>query len=153
MKTKSIPDGFTTVTPYLIVNGVQEAIKFYKVAFGASEGRCMQIGGKVLHTHIKIGNANLMLADEFKDQGFQSAQTIGGSPAFIHLYVDNVDEVYSSAINAGATEVQPVADQFFGDRHGIVKDPFGYMWAIATHVRDVSDHELDACLLEYSKQM
>jgi PhnB protein len=151
MSVKAIPEGYTTVTPYLIIRGVSEAIKFYEKAFGASEVRRMEADGKIMHAEIKIGNGHLMLADEFPDQGFCSPQALGGSPAFIHLYVENADASFERAVNAGAKSLQPVSDQIFGDRHGLVQDPFGYTWTIATHIADISTDELKVKIQEYAK--
>lgn len=152
MKTQPIPSGYTTVTPYLIVRGVSEAISFYEKAFGAVEVRRMEAGGKIMHAEIKIGNAHIMLADEFPEHGFNSPLTLGGSPAFIHLYVDDADLSFEKAIDVGAEVVMSVTDQFFGDRHGLIKDPFGYTWTIATHIEDVSEVELERRIAEYSKK-
>jgi PhnB protein len=150
MKTTAIPEGYSTITPYLIIRGVSEAIKFYEKAFSAKEIRRMAVDGKVMHAEIKIGNSFLMLADEFPEQGFKSPQSIGGSPAFIHLYVEDADASYKKAIDAGAASLQEVSDQVFGDRHGLVIDPFGYTWTIATHIEDVSLEEINKRLAEYS---
>lgn len=152
MKTKPIPEGYTTITPYLIIRGVNEAIHFYEKAFGAIEIRRMEANGKVMHADIKIGNAHLMLADEFPEHGFNGPQTLGGSPAFVHLYVENADESFEKAVKAGAEVLMPVSEQFFGDRHGLVKDPFGYTWTIATRIEDVSQDELKRRIVEYSKK-
>jgi PhnB protein len=105
----------------------------------------------LVHSEIKIGNAHLMIADEFSDHGFKSPETLGGCSAFVHRYVENADVVLEKAIKAGATSFMPVSDQVFGDRHGLVKDPYGYTWTIATHKKDVSQAELDRRLGEYSK--
>jgi PhnB protein len=150
MKTTAIPEGYSTITPYLIIRGVSEAIKFYEKAFSAKEIKTMAVDGKVMHAEIKIGNSFLMLADEFPEQGFKSPQSIGGSPAFIHLYVEDADASYKKAIDAGAASLQEVSDQVFGDRHGLVIDPFGYTWTIATHIEDVSLEEINKRLAEYS---
>lgn len=152
MKACAIPNGYTAITPYLIIRGVSEAIRFYEKAFGATEIRRMEANGKIMHADIKIGNSFLMLADEFPEHGFNSPQTLGGSPAFVHLYVENADESFEKAVKAGAEVLMPVSDQFFGDRHGLVKDPFGYTWTIATHTEDVSETELKARIAEYSKK-
>jgi PhnB protein len=150
MKTTAIPEGYSTITPYLIIRGVSEAIKFYEKAFSAKEIRRMAVDGKVMHAEIKIGNSFLMLADEFPEQGFKSPQSIGGSPAFIHLYVEDADASYKKAIDAGASSLQEVSDQIFGDRHGLVIDPFGYTWTIATHIEDISLEVINKRLAEYS---
>jgi PhnB protein len=153
VKTKSIPDGYTTATPYLIIRNASQAIDFYKKAFDAVEVRRMEAQGKVMHAEIKIGNAHLMIADEFPDHGFKSPETLGGCSAFVHLYVENADVVFEKAVKAGATSFMPVSDQVFGDRHGLVKDPYGYTWTIATHIEDISQVELNRRIDEYSKNM
>lgn len=155
MFTKPIPDGYTTITPYLVIRGASDAIQFYRKAFNALEiKRMINPGdGKIMHAEIKIGNAFLMVADEFLDMGFKSPQALGGSTAFIHLYVENADDLFHQAQKAGAKIIKALGNEFFGDRHGIVQDPFGYMWAIATHIEDISPKELEHRLAEYSKNM
>jgi PhnB protein len=142
-KPKPIPDGYHTATPYLIVKGAAQAIEFYKKAFGATESlRMAQPGGKVGHAEIRKGDSTIMLADEAPEVEARSPQTIGGSPVSILLYVEDVDAVFARAVAAGAVVQRPVADQFYGDRTGGVKDPFGHVWYIATHVEDVSPEEM-----------
>ena len=143
MKTKPIPDGYSAVTPYLIINGASAAIEFYKQAFGATER--MRMGApddKVGHAELVIGGSLIMLADEFPDMGARSPQTIGGSPVMLHLYMDDVDAVVARAVAAGAKITQPVETKFYGDRSGGLVDPFGHLWNIATHVEDVSPEEM-----------
>ncbi len=143
MPVKPIPDGYHTVTPYLIVQGAARAIDFYKKAFAATELFRMGCpGDKVGHAEIKIGNSPIMLADEFPDMGFRSPQSLGGSPVSILLYVADVDARFRQAIAAGAKELRPVKDQFYGDRSGTLQDPFGHVWTIATHKEDLSPEEL-----------
>lgn len=140
---KSVPDGYHTVTPYLIVKGGAEAIAFYKQAFGAVEReRMQQPGGKVGHAEIIIGNSCVMLADEHPEVGALSPQTVGGSPVSIHLYVDDVDSVVAAAVAAGAGLTRPVADQFYGDRVGGITDPFGHRWFIATRKENLTSQEI-----------
>jgi PhnB protein len=142
-KVKPIPDGYTSVTPYLIFNGASDAIGFYKKAFGATEVfRMNGPDGRIGHAEIKIGNAMIMLSDEAPQMGALSPKTIGGSPVSIYLYVDNVDNVVDQAVSAGAKLVRPVEDQFYGDRVGGLEDPFGYKWYVGTHIEDVSEEEL-----------
>ena len=142
-KPKSIPDGYHSATPYLIVNDAAAAIEFYKKAFGATELMRMQKpNGKIGHAEIKIGDSPIMLADEAPEVGARSPRTIGGSPVSILLYVDDVDTTFTKAVNGGAKVQRPVADQFYGDRTGGVEDPFGHLWYIATHVEDVSPEEM-----------
>jgi PhnB protein len=142
-KPKSIPDGYHSATPYLIVSDAAAAIEFYKKAFGATElMRMPKPNGKIGHAEIKIGDSPIMLADEDPEVGARSPRTIGGSPVSILLYVDDVDTTFTKAVNGGAKVQRPVADQFYGDRTGGVEDPFGHLWYIATHVEDVSPEEM-----------
>src|ERR687892_2047090 len=140
---KSIPEGYHSITPYLAIAGAADAIAFYKKAFGATEVMRMAApGGKVGHAEVEIGGSRIMLADEHPDMGFRSPKAIGGSPVSLHLYVGDVDAVARQAVAAGAKEVRPVKDQFYGDRTGTVEDPFGHVWHIATHKEDLSPDEL-----------
>ena len=119
-KVKAVPTGYSTVTPYLIVKNAAEALKFYKRAFGVKEIlRFEGQDGKVMHAEIKIGDSLIMLADEFLKMNARSPQTVGGTPVFMHLYVDNVDALTKKAIAAGATVEMPVQDRFYGDRPGV----------------------------------
>ena len=141
---KPIPDGYHAITPYLIISGAAAAIDFYKRAFGATEVLRMPdpSGQKIGHAELKIGDASFMLADEYPDMGHRSPTSLGGTPVSLLVYVENVDQVVARALAAGATELRPVADQFYGDRVGMVADPFGHVWSIATHVEDVPSDEL-----------
>jgi PhnB protein len=142
-KPKSIPEGYHTATPYLIVNGAARAIEFYKKAFGATElMRMPGPDGKIGHAEIRIGDSPIMLADESPQMGARSPQSFGGSPVSILLYVEDVDTIFNQAVNAGAKVQKPVADQFYGDRMGGVEDPFGHVWYVATHTEDVSPEEM-----------
>jgi PhnB protein len=142
-KAKPIPDGFHGATPYLCCKGAANAIEFYKKAFGATEVmRLAEPGGRIGHAEIKIGDATIMLADEYPDMNVLSPQTLGGSPVTIHLYVENVDALASRAVGAGAKLLRPVEDQFYGDRSGRLSDPFGHVWIISTHTEDVSPGEM-----------
>jgi PhnB protein len=142
-KVKPIPEGYHTATPYLIIKDAASAIEFYKKAFGATElFRMADPRGKIGHAEIKIGNSPIMLADEVPEMGYRSAQSLGGSPVGILLYVEDVDTVFNQAIAAGAKVERPVKDQFYGDRSGGVKDPFGLVWHIATHIEDVAPEEM-----------
>ena len=142
-KPKPIPDGYHTVTPYLILKDAAKAIDFYQKAFGAIEMvRMPGPGGKVMHAEIKIGDSPIMLADECPEMDALSPQTVGGSPIFIVLYVPDVDALSKQAVAAGAKVVRPVQNQFYGDRSGTFADPFGYRWTIGTHVEDVSPEEM-----------
>jgi PhnB protein len=143
MKTKPIPKGYHSVTPYLSVQGAASAIVFYKKAFGAKEVmRMAGPGGTIGHAEIQIGDSRIMLADEFPEMNFRSPRTVGGTPVNIHLYVQDADKVAKKAVAAGAKLLRPVADQFYGDRSGSLEDPFGHVWHVATHVEDVPMKEL-----------
>lgn len=144
MKTKFLPHGYHTATPYLIVRGAAQAIDFYQRVFGAVERMRMPgPGGKVMHAEIQIGDSTIMLADEFPEMNALSPQAIGGSPILLLLYVEDVDAVVSQATAAGATVERPVQNQFYGDRAGTLTDPFGHRWTIATHIEDVPPEELE----------
>lgn len=143
MPTNPVPDAYRTATPYIIVNGAARAIDFYKAAFGATERvRLANSSGKVMHAEIRIGKAQLMLADEFPEMGYRSPESLGGSPVSILLYVEDVDSFFVKAIAAGARETMAVADQFDGDRRGTLTDPFGHVWLLATRKEDVSLEEM-----------
>ncbi len=141
---KPIPEGYHSVTPYLIIKGAADAIEFYKKAFGATELLRMPApGGKVGHAEIKIGDSPIMLADESLEMGYTSPTTLGGTPISIMIYVDDVDTIFKQAIAAGGEEQKPLQDQFYGDRSGSLKDPFGHVWHVATHKEDVSPEEME----------
>ena len=144
-KVKPIPDGYHTATPYLIINGAAEALDFYKKAFSASEIMRMADPktNRVAHAEIKIGDSPIMLADEVPEMGFRGPKSIGGTPVSIMLYVEDVDALAKQAVAAGAKEVRPVQDQFYGDRSGTFEDPFGHVWTIATHKEDLAPEEID----------
>jgi PhnB protein len=140
----SIPDGFHGVTPYLCCRDAARAIEFYKQAFGATEMmRLAEPSGRIGHADLRIGDAVIMLADEYPDMGVKSPQAFGGSPVGLHLYVDDVDAVTKRAVAAGAKLVRPVEDQFYGDRSGTLEDPFGHRWYIATHKEDLTSEEVN----------
>ena len=140
---KPIPDGYHAVTPYLIVGDAARALEFYKTVFGGTEIlRMPSPGGKIGHAEMQIGSSKIMLADEHPEMGARGPKAFGGSPISIHLYVEDVDAVYSRAITAGATEKAAVKDQFYGDRSGTVTDPFGHTWHISTHKEDLSPEEI-----------
>lgn len=142
-KVNPIPEGYHSVTPYLSIKGAAKAIDYYKQVFGATElFRMAAPDGKIGHAEIKIGNSPIMVADEFPEMEFVSPQTLGGSPIGLMIYVDDVDTMFNKAISAGATQVKPLQDQFYGDRSGTLKDPFGHVWTVATHVEDVAPEEL-----------
>jgi PhnB protein len=142
-KVTPIPDGYHSVTPYLIVDGASDAIAFYAKVFGTKERMRMPMpGGKVGHAEVDLGDSVIMLADEFPDMGIRGPKTLGGSPVNIHIYVDDVDSVFQGAIEAGSKVLQPLEDKFYGDRAGQLEDPFGHIWSVATHVEDVPEEEM-----------
>jgi len=144
MAVKPIPDGYHSVTPYLIVNDAARALEFYKKAFDAVElMRMPGPDGKIGHAEIKIGDSPVMLADEAPSMGARSPRTIGGSPITLMVYLKDVDAQVAKAVAAGATLTRPVANQFYGDRTGGLDDPFGHHWYLATHVEDVPPDELE----------
>jgi PhnB protein len=143
MATSAIPDGYRSVTPYLIVNGAAAAIEFYKHVFAATEMlRMADAHGRIGHAEIKIGDSVVMLADEHPQMGYRSPSSLGGSSVSILLYLEEVDAVFARAVKAGATAQREVADQFYGDRTGTLRDPFGHVWTVATHVEDVAPEEM-----------
>jgi len=144
-KVKSIPDGYHTVTPYLIAKNAAQAIEFYQRAFGAQErDRLPMPDGRIGHAELLIGNSIVMLADEFPEHGSHSPQTLNGSAVGFALYVENVDQAFQRAVDAGAIVKEALADKFWGDRAGTVVDPFGYKWTLLTHIEDVSLEEMKA---------
>jgi PhnB protein len=147
---KSIPDGYHSVTPYLVIDGASKAIDFYKRAFGASEVmRMADPSSRVGHAEIKIGDSHIMLADEYPDMGFRGPTSLGGAAVSLMVYVENADDVFKQALTCGAQEVQPLKDQFYGDRSGTVKDPFGHIWTIATHLEDIPPDEMERRAAQY----
>ena len=141
---KPIPDGYPRVAPYLIVDGAAEAIDFYTSVLGATQrGDTMKApDGKVGHAELAIGDSVIMLADESPDWGAAGPRTVGGTPVTIHVYVEDVDDVFGKAIAAGATEVRAITNEFYGDRSGQFDDPWGHRWNVATHVEDVPSEEM-----------
>lgn len=144
MGVKAIPDGYYSLTPYLVIKGAAAAMAFYAKAFGAVETvRMPGPGGQIMHAEMKIGNSMLMLADENPERGHLSPTTLGGAGSSVMLYTDDVDETFKKATAAGASVDMPPADMFWGDRMGNLTDPFGHKWAIATHKEDVSPEEME----------
>jgi PhnB protein len=140
---KAIPDGIHTITPHIVVRDAARAAEWYKEALGAEErGRVPVPGGKFMQIALWFGDSAVMLADEFPDAGVLSPQAIGGTPVVLHYSTENVEALWKRAVEAGARVVQPLQDQFWGDRYGQILDPFGYRWGLAQHVRDVSSEEI-----------
>ncbi len=138
-----IPEGFHTVTPHLVVSDAAAAIEFYQKAFGAEEvNRMPGPEGKIMHAAIRIGDSPVMLNDEFPDMGTVGPKAIGGTAVTIHLYVKDADAVWDSATKAGAKVVVPIDDMFWGDRYGVIEDPFGHRWSIATHTQDLTPEQV-----------
>lgn len=143
MATKPIPEGYHTLTPYLIVDNATRAIEFYKRAFNAKE--LMRIDapdGRVGHAELKIGDSTIMLSDECPSGEFRGPNTLGGTSVTLALYVKDVDARFQQAISAGAKEFKPVKDQFYGDRSGSLTDPFGHVWTLSTHKEDLSVEDM-----------
>jgi PhnB protein len=142
MAVNPIPEGYHSVTPYLIVKGAAKAIDYYKKVFGATEiMRMPGPNGTVGHAEIKIGDSIIMLADE-QQGNFRSPEGLGGSPVSLMVYVEDVDKTFKQAISSGAKETRALQDQFYGDRSGNLVDPFGHVWTVATHKEDVSAAEM-----------
>jgi len=141
--TQPVPEGYHTVTPYLTLDRAAEAIEFYKNAFGANERMRMDApGGLIGHAELEIGDSLVMISDAFPQSTTRPPSELGGTTGGVFLYVEDVDALVKQAVDAGATVTMEVADQFWGDRFGSVKDPFGHVWSIATHVEDVPPEEM-----------
>jgi len=142
-KARPIPEGFHSVTPYLVVQDAGAAMAFYTRAFGARElMRMPGPDGRIMHAELQIGDSRVMLSDEMPQMGATSPKTLRGTPVSLFFYVDNVDAVYQSAIASGATAKAPVSDMFWGDRWGTLVDPFGHEWQVATHTEDLTPDEM-----------
>jgi PhnB protein len=140
---KAIPDGMHTITPHLVVRDAARAAEWYKASLGAEErGRIPVPGGKFMQIELWFGDSAVMLADEFPEAGILSPLAIGGTPVVLHFSTENVEALWQRAIAAGAQVLQPLQDQFWGDRYGQIIDPFGYRWGLAQHIRDVSSEEI-----------
>ncbi|HEU5383348.1 MAG TPA: VOC family protein [Ktedonobacteraceae bacterium] len=140
---KAIPDGLHTITPHMVVRDAAQAAEWYKAALGAEErGRIPVPGGKYMQIELWFGDSAVMLADEFPEAGILSPLAIGGTPVVLHFSTENVEALWKRAVDAGATILQPLQDQFWGDRHGQILDPFGYRWGLAQHTREVSSVEI-----------
>jgi PhnB protein len=152
MAVKSTPEGYHSVIPYLVMKDAAKAIDYYKKVFGATEVMRMPApDGRIGHAELRIGDSHIMLADEYPERGYLGPQSIGGTAVSLMVYLDNVDQVFKQAIAAGGKELQPVQDQFYGDRSGTLKDPFGHMWTVATHVEDVPPEEMERRAKQYQQ--
>jgi PhnB protein len=144
MAVKPIPDGYTSVAPYLFVDGAIEAIDFYKRAFGASERLRMDMpGGRIAHAELEIGDSVLMIGDPVPQASLKPPKEVGATTVGLFMYVEDVDAAFQRALDAGATVVSPLEDQFWGDRYGKVADPFGHEWQLASHVEDVPADQME----------
>jgi PhnB protein len=153
MAVSAIPAGYHSITPYIYVQGAANALAFYKKAFDAVElFRIDQPGGKIGHAEIKIGDSIVMLADEFPEMGARGPKSLGGSSFSLMIYLQNVDARFEQAVKAGAKVVRPVQNQFYGDRSGVVEDPFGHVWNLATHIEDIPPAEMERRAQEWMKE-
>jgi PhnB protein len=143
MAVKPIPEGYSTITPYLAVENAKEAIEFYKRAFGAKErGRMLGPDGKIAHAEIEVGDSLIMLSDPFPQASTKPPKELGGISGSLFVYSEDVDAAVQKAVDAGATVTMPVEDMFWGDRFGSIQDPFGHQWSIATHKEDLTPEEI-----------
>ena len=154
-EVKKIPDGYHSITPMLIVKDGLKAIEYYKKVFGAiDKGTMMMPGNKsVAHAELLIGDSKIMLSDEFPEMKSLSPTTIGGSPVSLYLYVEDVDKTFNLAVTEGGKSLFPVQDRFYGDRHGSIQDPFGHIWSLATHIKDLTKEEMKKAAEEAFSKM
>jgi len=152
---QAIPDGYTSVTPYIVCSDVAKAIEFYQRAFGAEElARMPGPDGKgVMHAEIQIGNGRIMMSEENPNWKIKSPTTLGGTPVSIQLYVEDCDRAFKRAVDAGATATMPPSDRFWGDRYSTLVDPFGHQWGIATHIQDLTPEQMQQGAQEFFKSM
>ena len=155
MAVNLVPEGYRTVTPYLVISGAAEAIEWYKKAFNAQEVVRMPMpDGRIMHAEIKIGDSFIMMSDEFTEMdGNKSPKNLGGTACSLHLYVPDCDAVFNQAVGAGATAKMPPMDMFWGDRFSKLTDPFGHDWSVATHIEDVSAAEMQRRIQEWTAKM
>jgi len=154
-EVKKIPDGYHSITPMLIVKDGLKAIEYYKKVFGAiDKGTMMMPDNKsVAHAELLIGDSKIMLSDEFPEMKSLSPTTIGGTPVSLYLYIEDVDKTFNLAVAEGGKSLFPVQDRFYGDRHGTIQDPFGHIWSIATHIKDLTKEEMKKAAEEAFSKM
>ncbi len=153
MSTSTPPKGYHSVTPYLTVGDAKAALDFYSRAFDADSIMTLDgPGGKVMHAEMRIGDSTVMLADEFPEWGNQSPASLGGTPCSLMIYFDDVDAMFDRAVAAGATVIMPVQDQFYGDRSGSIKDPFGHQWTLSKQIEQLSAEEIERRASEWAQQ-
>ena len=152
MTLNAIPEGYHSVTPYLVVDGAEEAIRFYTQALGATEVLRLPMGDKIGHAEIRIGDSHVMLSDEWPDMDIRGPKSRGGATSSLMVYVEDVDSAFARAVAAGATIERPVEDQFYGDRSGAIIDPFGHRWTLSTHVEDVPEDEMQRRMAAFANQ-
>ena len=152
MSVKAKPDGYHSVTPYLIVAGAEEAIRWYSQALGAEEMLRLPMGDKIGHAEIRIGDSFVMLSDEWPDHGKLGPKTRGGATSSLMIYLEDADAAFQRAVAAGAIVERPVEDQFYGDRSGSFTDPFGHSWTVSTHIEDVSEEEMQRRMAQFTQQ-
>src|SRR5437868_4533571 len=153
-KAQAVPPGFHTLTPHLVVRNAPEALEFYKKALGAEVLNVAKTpDGKVMHAALRIGDSMLMLNDEMPEFGALSPLANGGAGVTIHIYTEDADSAYNRAVSAGAQVKMPLMDQFWGDRYGIVTDPYGHSWSVAAHIRDMSPEEMESGMKDAMAKM
>ncbi|NMP32697.1 VOC family protein [Thalassotalea sp. M1531] len=150
MKVSAIPEGFHSITPYLVAKNAKQALVFYQQAFDATLVLVLSTPDDgIAHAEMKIGDSHFMLTDEYPDMGFLSPESLGGAGVSLMIYTEDVDKVFAQAKAVGAKELRPVVDQFYGDRAGTLQDPFGHVWTIATHIEDLSEQEINERMHDY----
>jgi PhnB protein len=151
MTVNHMPQGFHTVTPYLVVADANAALQFYTEAFGARELYRLPMGDKVAHAEFMIGDSRLMISDEWPDMDIYGPTKRGGATTAFMIYVPDVDAAFDRAVQAGGRVDKPIENQFYGDRSGTIVDPFGHKWTLATHVEDVAPEEMERRMAEWSQ--
>jgi uncharacterized glyoxalase superfamily protein PhnB len=148
-----VPEEFHTITPHLVVRGVAEAVEFYRRAFGAEEllRNLAPDGKSIMHCELLLGDSRFFVNDEFPEQGVLSPLGLPGTAVTLHLYVEDVDGFFARAVAAGAEVLMPVTDAFWGDRYGMLRDPFGHRWSVASRIEDLSPNELQRRAAEYAR--